>query len=64
MAALRNLTYQEQLILQAITLTTPMALDKVCTIYKVVGSYDQTIAVINEAQQLGESVLVTAKEMG
>lgn len=63
MESLRNLTDQEKRILTQISLTTPISLNYVALIYKVVKSYDDTIAVINEAQQLGESVIITAQEM-
>ncbi len=63
MEALRNLTYQEQSILTAIAVTTPISLNYVALIYKVVQSFDKTIAVINEAQQRGESALTIIEEM-
>ena len=67
MESLRNLTYQEQIILKDIAETTPISLNDVATIYKVVQSFDKTIAVINEAQQQGKSAVtlaVTVKKMG
>ncbi len=62
MESLRNLTHQETLILQAITLTTPIPLEDVAFIYKVVQSFDKTIAVINESQELGETAIYLIKE--
>ncbi len=63
MEFLRNLTYQETLILKAITSTTSMPLNVVVIIYKVVQSFDKTIAVINEAMEWGEDVEILAQEM-